>query len=129
MKDNTKDSTQNGCTHVLTGRLEMRLPEEVELKIWELIGDSHKTKTEVVTKCIMEKTLHYHLTEEEKLVYREFAECRGDFQAIKNALNARSQEDRKRLFRSDRFMQEWIALVNQCIDQWGRVLNKLNDRP
>lgn len=125
---NQSKNIQQASRPVLTGRLEMRLPEEVELKIWELIGESHKTKTEVVTKCIMDKTLRYHLTPEEVEAYKTFAEIRNDFQAIKKALRGRSQAERLHLFKNDQFMTQWIANVDQCIEQWSRIINKLLDK-
>ena len=126
--NNQTKNIQQASRPVLTGRLEMRLPEEVELKIWELIGDSHKTKTEVVTKCIMGKTLRYHLTQEEVEAYKTFAEIRNDFQAIKKALRGRTQQERLHLFKNDQFMAQWIANVDQCIEQWSRIINKLLDK-
>ena len=113
---------------VLTGRLEMRLSKDVELKILKMVGDTGKTKTEVVTKCIMGQTLRYHLTQEEIEAYKTFAEIRNDFQAIKNALKGCSQEERKHLFKNEKFMTQWISVVNQCIEQWSRIINKLLDK-
>ena len=112
----------------LTGRLEMRLPEEVELKILKMIDDSNKTKTEVVTKCIMRKTLRYHLTPDEIEAYRTLSDVRNNFKAIKNALKGRSQEERRHLFKNDQFMAQWIAIVDQCIEQWSRIIDKLIDK-
>lgn len=77
----------------------------------------------------MGQQLKYHLTDEEIEIYRTFAEVRGDFRAIKNALKSRTQEERLRLFRNDEFMRTWIELVNQCIAQWGRIIDRLIDKP
>lgn len=114
---------------ILTGRLEMRLSEEVEIALLNLIGDSGRTKTDVVRECILGKQLKYHLTDDEIEIYRSFAEIRGDFRAIKNALKSRTREERLRLFRNDEFMEQWLAVVDQCIEQWGRVIDKMIDRP
>lgn len=123
----TKD-TNTQPTFELTGRLEMRLREDVETKLLKMVHKTGRSKTEVVNNCILKKALRYHLDKEEREIYRMFAEAKGDFQAIKNALNARTQTERLRLFKNDAFMQEWLATVNLCIDQWGRIINKLNDR-
>lgn len=103
----------------------MRLSEEVEIALLNLIGDSGRTKTDVVRECILGKQLKYHLTDDEIEIYRSFAEIRGDFRAIKNALKSRTREERLRLFRNDEFMEQWLAVV----EQWGRVIDKMIDRP
>lgn len=112
----------------LTGRLEMRLRPDVERKLLKMVMKTGRSKTEIVNSCILKKAIRYHLDKEEREIYRMFAETKGDFQAIKNALKARTQQERIRLFKNDQFMKEWMAVVNQCMDQWSRTINRLNDR-
>lgn len=61
------------------------------------------------------------MTEEELNAINLLEDVRGDLLKVINALHARNQEERKRLFKDDKFMIIWIKKVNE-------VINKLTTR-
>ncbi len=52
---------------------------------------------------------------------KSLSAARSELIGIRNALNGRSQEQRKRLFRNDQFMQIWIDGVNTLIREWKTI--------
>ena len=49
---------------------------------------------------------------------KSLSAARTELIGIRNALNGRSQEQRKRLFKNDQFMVAWMDGVNALIREW-----------
>lgn len=112
----------------LTGRLEVRLPPEIEIILLTLLANNTKTKSEVICRLIKRCRLYNHLTDEETQVYLTLKECREGFVKLKNALNSFSEKERLQFFHNNKeYMENWIKVVDQCIDQWDRILQKLSE--
>jgi hypothetical protein len=61
------------------------------------------------------------MTDGQEEALKSLSAARSELIGIRNALNARSQEQRKRLFRNDQFMQVWIEGVNALIREWKTI--------
>lgn len=61
------------------------------------------------------------MTDGQEDALKNLSAARSELVGIRNALNARSQEQRKRLFRNDQFMQVWMEGVNALIREWKDI--------
>ena len=52
---------------------------------------------------------------------KSLSAARSELIGIRNALNARKQEQRKRLFKNDQFMLAWMDGVNALIREWKNI--------
>lgn len=112
----------------LTGRLEVRLPPDVERTLLDLLANNTRTKSEVIIRLIKNHRLYYHLTEQETEVFLTLKECRDAFIKLKNALSSFSEKERLKFFYNNPdFMEEWVNAASQCIEQWDRIIRKLSE--
>jgi len=112
----------------LTGRLEVRLPPDVEKALLKLLANNTKTKSEVICRLIKRCRLFFHLTKKEIDVYMTLKDCRDAFVKLKSALSSFSEKERLKFFHNNPdYMENWIAVVDQCIEQWDRILHKLSE--
>ena len=112
----------------LTGRLEVRLPPDVERALLDLLANNTRTKSEVIFRLIKNHRLYYHLTEQETEVFLTLKECRDAFVKLKNALSSFSEKERLKFFYNNPdFMEEWVNAAGQCIEQWDRIIRKLSE--
>ena len=112
----------------LTGRLEVRLPPDVERTLLDLLANNTRTKSEVIFRLIKNHRLYYHLTEQETEVFLTLKECRDAFIKLKNALSSFSEKERLKFFYNNPdFMEEWVNAASQCIEQWDRIIRKLSE--
>ena len=58
------------------------------------------------------------MTDGQEEALKSLSAARSELIGIRNALNARSQEQRKRLFKNDQFMLTWLDGVNALIRRW-----------
>lgn len=61
------------------------------------------------------------MTDSQEEALKSLSAARSELIGIRNALNARSQEQRKRLFRNDQFMLAWMDGVNALIREWKTI--------
>ena len=61
------------------------------------------------------------MTDGQEEALKSLSAARSELIGIRNALNARSQEQRKRLFRNDQFMLAWMDGVNVLIREWKTI--------
>lgn len=66
------------------------------------------------------------LSERETEAILTLNDARGELVHIKNALKARSQEERKRLFLNDKFMAYWIQKTQELMDSWNNIIENLS---
>ena len=112
----------------LTGRLEVRLPPDVELALLKLIANNTKTKSQVICRLIKRCRLFFHLTKEEIDVYMTLKDCKDAFVKLKSVLNSFNEKERLKFFHNNPdYMENWIVVVDQCIEQWDRILQKLSE--
>ena len=58
------------------------------------------------------------MTDGQEEALKSLSAARSELIGIRNALNGRSQEQRKRLFKNDQFMVAWMDGVNALIREW-----------
>ena len=58
------------------------------------------------------------MTDGQEEALKSLSAARTELIGIRNALNGRSQEQRKRLFKNDQFMVAWMDGVNALIREW-----------
>ena len=61
------------------------------------------------------------MTAGQEKALKSLSAARSELIGMRNALNGRSQEQRKRLFRNDQFMQVWMNGVNELIREWKTI--------
>lgn len=126
--ENKENSSSDKNEPRLTGRLEVRLPPDVERTLLDLLANNTRTKSEVIIRLIKNHRLYYHLTEQETEVFLTLKECRDAFVKLKNALSSFSEKERLRFFYNNPdFMEEWVNATSQCIEQWDRIIRKLSE--
>ena len=126
--ENKENSSSDKNEPRLTGRLEVRLPPDVERTLLDLLANNTRTKSEVIIRLIKNHRLYYHLTEQETEVFLTLKECRDAFIKLKNALSSFSEKERLKFFYNNPdFMEEWVNAANQCIEQWDRIIRKLSE--
>lgn len=124
----TSNSVQSEDTPKLTGRLEVRLPPDVEIALLKLIANNTKTKSGVICRLIKRCRLFFHLTKEETEVYLTLKDCRDAFVKLRSVLKSFNEKERLKFFHNNPdYMENWIAVVDQCIEQWDRILQKLSE--
>lgn len=124
----TSKSVQGEDAPKLIGRLEVRLPPDVEIALLKLIANNTKTKSGVICRLIKRCRLFFHLTKEETEVYLTLKDCRDAFVKLKSVLNSFNEKERLKFFHNNPdYMQNWIAVVDQCIEQWDRIIRKLSE--
>ena len=61
------------------------------------------------------------MTDEQEEALKSLSAARSELIGIRNALNGRSQEQRKRLFKNEQFMLAWMDGVNALIRRWKDI--------
>jgi len=61
------------------------------------------------------------MTDGQEEALKSLSAARSELIGIRNALNARKQEQRKRLFKNDQFMLAWMDGVNALIREWKNI--------
>ena len=61
------------------------------------------------------------MTDEQEEALKSLSAARSELIGIRNALNGRSQEQRKRLFKNEQFMLAWMNGVNALIRRWKDI--------
>ena len=124
----TSNSVQGEDAPKLTGRLEVRLPPDVEIALLKLIANNTKTKSGVICRLIKRCRLFFHLTKKETEVYLTLKDCRDAFVKLRSVLKSFNEKERLKFFHNNPdYMENWIAVVDQCIEQWNRILQKLSE--
>lgn len=124
----TSNSVQSENAPKLTGRLEVRLPPDVEIALLKLIANNTKTKSGVICRLIKRCRLFFHLTKEETEVYLTLKDCRDTFVKLRSVLKSFNEKERLKFFHNNPdYMENWIAVVDQCIEQWDRIIRKLSE--
>ena len=83
-------------------------------------------------KCGMHKSIYVHdavlghqpkllMTVEQEEALKSLSAARSELVGIRNALHGLPQEVRKRYFRNERIMTEWIEGVNYLIQHWDTI--------
>ena len=128
VNNTTGNNVQNEDIPKLTGRLEVRLPPDVEIALLKLLANNTKTKSQVICRLIKRCRLFFHLTKEEIEVYMTLKDCKDAFVKLKSVLNSFNEKERLKFFHNNPdYMENWIAVVDQCIEQWDRILQKLSE--
>ena len=61
------------------------------------------------------------MADEQEEALKSLSAARSELIGIRNVLNSRSQEQRKRLFKNDQFMLVWMDGVNALIRRWKDI--------
>lgn len=88
--------------------------------------DENARIIEMATACGLRKSQYIHdtslgqapkvmMTDKEADALMSLKAARGELILIKNALHGTTQEQRKKYFRNEHFMQQWIEGVNSLI--------------
>ena len=84
------------------------------------------TMSDYVRRCALGHKPKLRMTDTEIEAFKSLADARADLIKIKNALNGKTQEQRKRYFDNVNFMRYWISAVDKIIRQWYDIINKLS---
>ena len=85
--------------------------------------DENQRIIEMASACGLKKSLYTSLRQEPKVMMSDkevealmsLKAARGELILIKNALHGTTQEQRKKYFRNEQFMHQWIEGVNRLI--------------
>lgn len=96
--------------------------------------DENARIVKMATACGLKKSQYIHdtslgqvpkvmMSDKEADALMSLKAARGELVLIKNALHGTTQEQRKRYFRNEQFMEQWIDAVNSLI---RRLRNRRN---
>jgi hypothetical protein len=97
------------------------------MKIVQKAESCGLSMSDYVRQCALHHNPKLRLTAEEVEAYKSLADARGELVRIKNALQGKTQEQRKRYFNDTNFMKYWISAVDQLIRKWYDVLNQMSE--
>lgn len=118
----SKHKTSNSAVKNLRSRyIRSRVTESEYIKISYLSKQCGLSLSNYFRKCVLGQHPKNRLTEKEVEALNSLADARGDVVKIANALNGRSQEERKRYFGNPRFMEQWIIAINKIITRWYEI--------
>ena len=109
-----------------TRRIQVRLTES-EYKTADGIAEKcGLTMSRYVRKVITGHHPKARMTQREADAIAALNDARGELVHVKNALNTRNQEERRRLFRSDDFMRYWLQKVDTLMERWNNIIESLS---
>ncbi len=103
-----------------------RCSKNERMKIVQKAESCGLSMSDYVRQCALHHNPKLRLTAEEVEAYKSLADARGELVRIKNALQGKSQEQRKRYFNDANFMKFWISAVDQLIRKWYDIINKMS---
>jgi hypothetical protein len=68
------------------------------------------------------------LTKEERIELKKLTDIRTEIINFFNALNGKSQEERRNIFSSMDFMRQWLGLVSEELKRLDAFLDNINRR-
>jgi hypothetical protein len=110
----------------LNSRLTFRISFEEMKQIRQKAESCGLSTSNYVRQCAISHNPKLRMSPDEIEAYKSLSEARGELVHIKNALNGKTQEQRKRYFENQDFMRLWIAAVDRLIRQWYDILNRLS---
>ncbi len=111
----------------LNCRLAFRCSKKERMQIANKAESCGLSMSDYVRQCALHHNPKLRLTAEEVEAYKSLADARGELVRIKNALQGKTQEQRKRYFNDTNFMKYWISAVDQLIRKWYDVLNQMSE--
>lgn len=112
--------------NTLIWRMAFRCSKKERMQIANKAESCGLSMSEYVRQCAIGHNPKLRMTEAEIEAYKSLADARGELVRIKNALQGKSQEQRKRYFNDPNFMKFWISAVDQLIRKWYDILNKMS---
>ena len=106
-----------------TRRLDMRLTPELDDKLVAEATERGITKTAYVEMILEGRRPLPPMTDKQMAAVMQISAARADLIHISNALQKKSQQERKALFGSITFMKAWIDGVNTLIRQLDRIIH------
>ena len=106
-----------------TRRLDMRLTPELDDKLIAEAAERGITKTAYVEMILEGRRPLPPMTDKQMAAVMQISAARADLVHISNALQKKSQQERKALFGSITFMKAWIDGVNTLIRQLERIIH------
>lgn len=113
---------KNSRSFILT----FRISKDERKQIADKSASCGLSISEYVRQCAIGHNPKLRLTEAEIEAYKSLADARADLVRIKNALQGKTQDQRKRYFNDANFMKYWISAVDKIIRQWYDIINKLS---
>lgn len=118
---NNSNNPNKSVKDLRTHYIRARVTESEYVKISHLAKQCGLSLSNYFRKCVLGQHPKNRLTEKEVEALNSLADARGDVVKIANALNGRTQEERKRYFANPRFMEQWIIAVNKIITRWYEI--------
>lgn len=118
---NRYNTANNSVKDLRSRYIRARVKESEYVKISQLSNQCGLSLSNYFRKCALGQHPKNRLTEKEVEALNSLADARGDVVKIANALNGRTQEERKRYFNNPRFMEQWIIAVNKIIQRWYEI--------
>lgn len=117
--DTPKDSKQNKVR-----RITIRLTEQEYSELTENAAACGMHKSTYAHDRLIGQPPHLLMTDEQAEALSSLTAARSELVGIRNALNGRTQDERKVLFKNDRLMTRWIGAVNTLIKRWAEIADK-----
>ena len=121
---NTKQRTQ--MPEMKTSRMGFRASSKDREIIAQKAQQCGISQSEYIRLCATGHKPDCRLTSREAEAYLSLANARADLIHIKNALNGTPQSVRLALFQNERFMQRWIAAVDEIVRKWYDIEQNLS---
>ena len=118
---NKQNTIKDSCKDLRSRYIRARVTESEYVKISHLSKQCGLSLSNYFRQCALGQHPKNRLTAKEVEALNSLADARGDVVKIANALNGRSQDERRRYFGNPRFMEQWIIAVNKIITRWYEI--------
>lgn len=103
----------------------IRLTPDEFSQIKQKSAESGKSMSTIGRHAILGIRLHARLTPEQCDSLASLSDARADLVNLRNALKATPEDVKIKIFKSQKFMQEWLLRIDRIANECETVLNKL----
>ena len=127
-KNTNKDVDEENDEKVTrrTLRLEARVTEQEYTQAAELAKICGLSMSDYVRRTALGQHPRQRLTEREVEALCSLTDARGDLIRIAAAVKS-IQADRRAIYFSDRFVEQWMRAATQLINRWSQIENYLTE--
>lgn len=103
----------------------IRLTPDEFIQIKQKAAESGKSMSTLGRHAILGIRLHARLTSEQCDSLASLSDARADLVNLRNALKATPEDVKLKIFKSQKFMQEWLLRIDKIANECETVLSKL----